>query len=87
LILNIKMDSNSNCIDFSFLDVEEKKYIYTVMIVLNRPLVKEFYMDLKNKTDYIICADGGANRIYDCLRNEVYFLFNIIIGILASQIV
>ena len=61
------MDSSFNTIDFSFLDVKEKKYSYTVLIVLNRPIIKQLYINLKDKIDFIICADGAANRMYDNL--------------------
>jgi hypothetical protein len=59
-----------NVIDFSFLDTNEKKYDYTVLIILNRPIFTEQYKDLIQKVDYVICADGGANRIYDNLKER-----------------
>jgi hypothetical protein len=61
------MEDIVNIIDFSFLDQTYKKYNYTVLIILNRPLLKEQFIDLKDKVDYIICADGAANRMYDDL--------------------
>ncbi len=61
---------NINVIDFTFLDTNEKKYDYTVLIVLNRPILSEQYKDLIQKVDYVICADGAANRIYDSLKEE-----------------
>ena len=64
------MNSKINLIDFSFLDTQEKKYVYTVLIVLNRPIIKKFYLDIKEKVDYVICADGAANRMYDNLGSE-----------------
>ena len=66
--------STSNDIDFSFLDSEEKTFAYTVMIILNRPINKDLFLLLKNKSDYVICADGAANQVYDAfdLKNEKY---------------
>ena len=61
---------NINVIDFTFLDTNEKKYDYTVLIVLNRPILVEQYKDLIHKVDYVICADGAANRIHDSLNEE-----------------
>ena len=59
-----------NVIDFTFLDSNEKKYDYTVLIILNRPIITEQYKDLIQKVDYVICADGAANRIYDSLKDK-----------------
>jgi hypothetical protein len=61
---------NINTVDFSFLDSDDDKYCYIVLVVLNRPIVKELYLDLKNRVDYVICADGAANRMYDDLGSE-----------------
>jgi thiamine pyrophosphokinase len=70
------MEDNINTIDFTFLDQAEKQYDYTVLIILNRPIHKDQYKDLKDKVDYIICADGAANRMYDNLGTEGYKLIN-----------
>ena len=60
-----------NIVDFSFLDAKDEKIKYTVLIVLNRPLIKEFYLKIRDISDFIICADGAANRIYDIIdKNE-----------------
>lgn len=64
------VESEGNLIDFSFFDVSEKKNLYTVLIILNRPIIKTLYMKLKEKVDFIICADGAANRMYDNLGYE-----------------
>jgi thiamine pyrophosphokinase len=61
---------NLNIIDFSFLDNNEKKYDYTVLIILNRPILDQQYNDLIQNVDYVICADGAANRLYDCLKDK-----------------
>jgi hypothetical protein len=58
---------NINIIDLRFLDVLEEKIRYTVLIILNRPLIKEFYLRLMNLSNFIICADGAANRLYQIL--------------------
>ncbi len=61
------MEESENIIDFSFLDHNEKRNLYTILIILNRPIVPNIYLKLKEKVDYIICADGAANRMYDNL--------------------
>jgi hypothetical protein len=58
---------NINIIDLSLFDNPEKTYTYSVLIVLNRPIITEQFLELKNKADYIIAADGAANRMYDNL--------------------
>ena len=64
------MEENINIVDFSFLDQNDRRYTHTVLIVLNRPILKEQFVDLKNKVDYVICADGAANRMYDDLGTD-----------------
>jgi hypothetical protein len=64
------VESVDNIIDFSFFDVPEKKYFYSVLIILNRPIIENLYLKLKAKVDFVICADGAANRMYDNLGYE-----------------
>lgn len=59
-----------NQVDLTFLDEVERKYTYVVLIVLNRPIIKLMYMLIKDKIDYVICADGAANRMHDNLGVE-----------------
>jgi hypothetical protein len=64
------VESQGNLIDFSFFDVSEKKNLYTVLIILNRPIIKNLFLKLKEKVDFVICADGAANRMFDNLGYE-----------------
>jgi hypothetical protein len=64
------MEINVNRIDFTFLDDGIKIYDYIVLIILNRPILKRQYQDMASKVDYIICSDGGANRMYDYLQTD-----------------
>jgi hypothetical protein len=64
------VESVDNIIDFSFFDVPEKKNLYSVLIILNRPIIESLYLKLKEKVDFVICADGAANRMYDNLGYE-----------------
>ena len=64
------VDQLDNIIDFSFLDTNEKKNLYTVLVILNRPILNTMFLKLKEKVDYVICADGAANRMYDNLGYE-----------------
>jgi hypothetical protein len=61
------VDAQENVIDFSFFDIPEKRNLYTVLIILNRPIIKDLFMKLRDKIDFVICADGAANRMYDNL--------------------
>jgi hypothetical protein len=61
------VDAQENVIDFSFFDIPEKRNLYTVLIILNRPIIKDLFMKLRDKVDFVICADGAANRMYDNL--------------------
>lgn len=64
------VDQIDNIVDFSFFDLSEKKNLYTVLVILNRPIIKSMFLKLKEKVDYVICADGAANRMYDNLGYE-----------------
>ena len=59
-----------NLIEFGNLCVFEKKYDYTVMIILNRPIHVEQFIKLRNICDYVICADGAANRLYELKERD-----------------
>ena len=61
------VEKNENIVDLSFLDAKDEKLKYTVLIILNRPLIKEFYFRIREIADFIMCADGAANRIYDIM--------------------
>lgn len=61
------VEKKENIVDLSILDAKDEKIKYTVLIVLNRPLIKEFYFRIRDLSDFIICADGAANRIYDIM--------------------
>jgi hypothetical protein len=64
------MEDSANNIDFTFLDATERRYTTVVLIILNRPIIKEMYSDLRSKVDFIICADGAANRMHDDLDRD-----------------
>lgn len=61
------VESEENVIDLTFLDKNEQKNIYTVLIILNRPLIVDYYLSIREISNFIICADGAANRIYDII--------------------
>ncbi len=61
------VEKYENIVDFSFLDAKDEKMKFTVLIVLNRPIIKEFFLRIREISDFIICADGAANRIYDII--------------------
>lgn len=41
-----------------------------ILIVLNRPIIKEQYIQLRKSAKYVICADGAANQMYQTLGVE-----------------
>jgi hypothetical protein len=61
------VEAETNIVDFTFLDAKEEKIKYTVLIILNRPIIRDFYFKLRNLSNFIICADGAANRLYDII--------------------
>lgn len=66
------VDNNENVIDLRYLDASEEKMRYNVLIILNRPIIKEFYLSLRELSNFIICADGAANRLYDIIdKNNI----------------
>ena len=64
------MVDQSNLVEFGNLCKEKKVYAYTVMIILNRPILVEQYKKLRSICDYVICADGAANRLYELVERE-----------------
>lgn len=60
-------DIETNFVNFSFLDAKEERQRYTVLIILNRPIIKEFYLKLFDLSNFIICADGAANRLFEIM--------------------
>lgn len=62
------VDSINNIVDLSFLDLKDEKIKYSVLILLNRPIIKEYYLKLRELSNFIICADGAANRLYDITK-------------------
>jgi hypothetical protein len=61
---------NINIIDFGFFNNPEKSFNYSILIVLNRPIIKEQFLDIRKKVDYVVVADGAANRMYDNLGTD-----------------
>ncbi|KAJ6092871.1 hypothetical protein N7486_008160 [Penicillium sp. IBT 16267x] len=57
------------------------------LVILNQPINERAYEVLSEHACYVICADGGANRLYDLTKNqgqESTELPNIIVGDLDS---
>ena len=49
---------------------DTKKIKYIILIILNRPVIKEQLLHLNKISDFIICADGGANWLFDTEGKE-----------------
>lgn len=56
--------------DNTFLDEYEKPSFILYLIILNWPIKKEIFIDLYDKASFVICADGGANRLYQAFDKE-----------------
>ncbi len=42
------------------------------MILLNRPIIVSQYTQLRKISNYVICADGAANRLYELKDRDKY---------------
>ena len=61
----------------------------SVLVVLNSPTIattppSEVLLRLWNHSKFRVCADGGANRLFDSLSNPAAFIPDLIIGDLDS---
>ena len=80
----------SHLIDNRFLDTKPDSSLLThglvTLILLNQPIEKEAVLRLIAKSSLIICADGGANQLYDCLQEDERLLYlpNAVVGDLDS---
>ena len=59
------MERKINEIDCSIFDSDATSYRYTILIVLNRPINPDLFKLVKSRCNFIICADGAANRLFD----------------------
>ena len=64
------MIDKETIINFPFLDIKKKSESFNIMIILNRPIIFEQYKHLRKNCDFVICADGAANRLYDFDHGE-----------------
>lgn len=65
---DLNSNGNVNAIDLSFFfekKLNQIKKNSSILILLNLPLKKEIFMQLKNYSNYLICADGAANRLHE----------------------
>lgn len=56
--------------DNTFLDTLDKPKFFLYLIILNRPLNKDIVKDLFQRASFVICADGGVNRLYDVFTSD-----------------
>ena len=61
--------------DCSNLISENKNNIYTVMIILKRTILMEQFINLKKISDYVICTEGAASKLYRLKDVEKYNTF------------
>jgi hypothetical protein len=54
-----------NHINFDFLEVEEKPFAYSVLIILSADIETEQIRHFIKSSDYVICVNDAANKMYD----------------------
>lgn len=64
------MVEQTNYIKYSYIASDKPQYSYTIMIVLNRPILVSQFSHYRNISDYVICADGAANRLYELKERD-----------------
>jgi thiamine pyrophosphokinase len=70
-----------------FLDDVDRVYHKTALIILNSPIKKPpspIFQKLWHLSSFRVCADGGANRLYDATSGSLEYLPDLIIGDLDS---
>jgi len=74
-----------NTIHLNFLNKENKGFGHTIMIILNRPIHREQFVNLREISNYVICADGAANRMHELANSDKpEFYPNCIVGDMDS---
>ncbi|KAL4489257.1 hypothetical protein ABPG72_006321 [Tetrahymena utriculariae] len=63
--------------------VKDENTLY-ITIMLNRPQQIDLFQKVRQFTDFLVCADGGANRLYDLGSIRDYYLPRAIVGDLDS---
>ena len=57
--------------DNSFLDGKDKSpEVNAFLIILNQPLNKQLFLHLYNKSNMLLCADGGANHLFNLFNSD-----------------
>ena len=64
---------NINFINFNFLELDERVYAYTILIILNKSILPQIFSDIKNKIDYIICSLIHQRLFYEFRVNIMNF--------------
>ena len=68
------MVDHENIINFPFLDINPNSDSFNILIVINCPIILDIYISLKKSCDFVICADGAANRLYELDDKNKYFI-------------
>lgn len=56
--------------DNTIFDSDEPLPIPSYLVILNRKMKKDLYMKIKGKVNRVLCADGGANWLFDVFSDE-----------------
>jgi thiamine pyrophosphokinase len=75
---------NNKFLETDFDKKNDKNANLFVTIILNRPQNLETLIKLNKITDILICADGGANRLYELETTRESLIPKAIVGDLDS---
>ncbi len=62
--------TENTVIDFTFLNEQQKKFSYSVLIVLNNKFSREQFRLFRSKSDFIICVDDAITDIYNTYHSH-----------------
>ncbi len=62
-----------NHINFSFLESDQKSFVYSVLIILSADIESKQIKFYLQKSDYVICVNDAAIKMYDILSSSDTF--------------
>lgn len=59
-----------NHINFGFLERDQKPFVYSVLIILSADIDSKQIKFYIKQSDYVICVNDAANKIYDIFSSD-----------------